>query len=83
MTDDMDDRVKRVEYQLWGLNGTNGLVSEVRGLRTDMNRWREAEERKDAAAKIERKQDVRWRIGTAIAIVMAILAAATIVASSI
>jgi hypothetical protein len=80
---DADDRLKKLEYQMWGLNGTNGVVGQLRGLREDLNSWRMAELQKAEQARKERKSDVRWRIGTAIAIVSAILVAAGIVASAL
>jgi hypothetical protein len=83
LPDELEDRVKRTEYALWGLNGNNGLVSEVRGLRSDMRQWHEDDERKEREAAAERKRDIRWRVTTAIAIVGAILIAAGIVASAL
>jgi acetate kinase len=81
--DDMDDRVKKLEYQMWGLNGANGVVGEIRKLRQEMNEWRRAEAEKAREIALERKRDIRWRIGTAIAVVSAILVAAGIVASAL
>ena len=82
MLDDAD-RIQKLEYQMWGLNGTNGVVGEIRLLRKDLNDWRLTEVRKAEQGRLERKRDIRWRVGTAIAIVMAILTAATIVASAL
>lgn len=50
MTVDLEDRVQRVEYAIWGLQGNNGLMSEMRGLRKDLSDYR-AEE----AARRERE----------------------------
>lgn len=83
MQEEMNERLRKLEYQMWGVDGSNGVVSQLKGLRTDLNRWRELEERKEQAARDERKSDVRWRIGTAVAIISAILIAAGIVANAL
>ena len=80
---EVEDRVQKMEYAIWGLSGNNGLVSQLRLLRQEMNDWRLAELQKQEQARKERKSDIRWRIGTAIAVVSAILVAAGIVASAL
>lgn len=72
-----------MEYAIWGLKGDNGIVTEIRSLRAEMNGWRMAELQKAETAHQERKRDIRWRIGTAIAIITAILLAAGIVANAL
>lgn len=80
---DVEDRVRKIEYAVWGLRGDNGLVSEVRALRIDLQRrFDEEAERRSEEAR-EKKLDRRWRIGTTIAIISAILVAAGIVASAL
>ena len=50
----LEERLKRLEYAVFGLAGDNGLRSEVRGLRRDLQKWRDAEEKKDEETARER-----------------------------
>lgn len=83
MDDTQEDRLTRVEYAIWGLRGDNGLLSEVRALRQEFQGYRKEEADKRALEIQERKKDFRWRVGTVIAIVSAILVAAGIVAGAL
>lgn len=83
MDDTQEDRLTRLEYAIWGLRGDNGLLSEVRGLRLELQNYRENEANRRALEIQERKKDFRWRVGTVIAIVSAILVAAGIVAGAL
>lgn len=51
----------RLEYQVWGLNGSNGLVSEVKGLRRELKEDREARVREAEAIEGDEKQRRRDR----------------------
>ena len=78
-----EDLLTRLNYAVFGVRGDNGLVAEVRALRQDLQRRFDEEEVRRAVEARERKSDLRWRIGTTIAVVSAILMAAGIVASSL
>ena len=82
MAGEVDDRLRKVEYQLWGFRGDNGLVSEVRGLRRDIQQMRDEQHARDETGREERKKDRRWWIGIGISVVMALLVAAQMVASA-
>ena len=77
-----DQRLRKLEYQLWGFSGANGLVSEVRGLRSEIHAMRNEQLARDTDAREERKKDRRWWIGIGISVVMALLVAAQMVASA-
>lgn len=78
-----DDRVQRLEYALFGLRGDNGLISEVRQLRAEFARYREDERERREEERRDKRTERRWQIGTALAIITAILTAASIIASSV
>lgn len=86
---DVEDRIQKVEWTLYGLSGGNGLVGEVRGLRDELHGWREeerqrreeeakAERERQEAARQEKKRDRRWLAGYTLSIIAAIIAAAGI-----
>ena len=52
-------RLQRVEYSMWGLRGDNGLISEVRGLRADLQRHREEESNRRNEASDDRSKQSR------------------------
>ncbi len=41
--DDIEARMSRLEYEMWGLRGDNGVVSEIHGLADEFEKWRVAE----------------------------------------
>jgi hypothetical protein len=58
MPDDLEDRIQKVEYAIWGLRGDNGMMSDVRGLRGDLSAFIAAEtRRREDEAKTQRSRD--------------------------
>lgn len=83
MTEDVENRVRKVEFAIWGLQGTNGLVGDVKAIRRMIEAQDREREKREEAERQERKADRRWWIGTVFVVIMAILGAAQIVASSL
>lgn len=83
MSEGVEDRVRKVEFAIWGLQGTNGLVGDVKAIRRMIEAQDAEREKREAEERRERKQDRRWWIGTVFVVIMAILGAAQIVASSL
>ena len=81
--EETQDRVQRLEDAVWGPWRNNGLVGDVKAIRSMLEEQdrkallREVDERK------ERKLDRRWWVGTVLAVIMAVLAAAAIVAGAV
>ena len=42
MADDIEERMRRVEYAIWGLRGDNGMVADIKAIR----KWQEGEDRR-------------------------------------
>lgn len=89
-----DKLMTEMRFQLWGVSGTNGLVGDVKAIRRMVEKQErerqadklEAQDEREAdleAARKEKKADRRWWVGTVLAVVMAIIAAASIVAGAI
>lgn len=36
--EELEDRVRRLEYATWGLRGDNGMVSDIKAIRTELER---------------------------------------------
>jgi hypothetical protein len=53
--------VTRLTYQMWGLNGSNGLVSEVRALRQEIKADRKLREQEREEIEGDEKQRRRDR----------------------
>ena len=64
MTDDIEDRVRRIEYAIWGLRGDNGMVSDIRAIR----KLQVAEDKR-------READSKDRLAGQRAVILALLAA--------
>jgi hypothetical protein len=75
--------VTRLTYQMWGLNGSNGLVSEVRGLRADIHRWREEEEERREEVSRERVRNRLTIIAISITGCAALITAALTIAQGV
>lgn len=70
---DMDDRMTRVEYAIWGLQGNNGLTSDVRALRADLAAWQKAEtQRREEESDKQRARD-RTSLLAAITAILSLL----------
>lgn len=64
MTDDIEERMRRMEYAIWGLRGDNGMVSDIRAIRE----WQVAEDKR-------REEDELDRLAGQRAVILALLAA--------
>lgn len=63
-----EGRLKRVEYAIWGLQGNNGMVSDLRGLRREFQQF--------AAAEAGRREgDVREKARTSRLVALSAMAA--------
>lgn len=70
---------------MFGLDdaGTNGVVGGLRAVQDEIKALRKEIAADTKAKAEEHKKDVRWRIGTALAVVTAILIAAQIIANAV
>lgn len=62
MSDDLADRVKRLEYGLWGLNGNGGVAAKVENLQREIHDWREEEtarRKEDQARRAQQAEAAR------------------------
>ena len=64
MTDDIEERMRRMEYAIWGLRGDNGMVSDIKAIRD----WQIAEDKR-------READTKDRLAGQRAVILALLAA--------
>jgi hypothetical protein len=56
---DLEERMNRIEYAIWGFNGDNGLLAEFRSFRREISRWRREErERREEEAKQARRDAI-------------------------
>lgn len=89
-----EDRVQRLEFAIWGLRGDNGLVSEVKALRKEiegtnkrLDEWREEErDRRESERKAvldEQRRTFRWRLVFGVSVIVAIIGAAGLIAQSL
>lgn len=85
MAEDVDDRLRRVEHTLWGpwLDASNGMVKDIKVIRGMIEEQQRKALTREEEQRQERKTDRRWWIGTVLAVIMAILAAASIMAGSL
>lgn len=73
MGDGQDERLKRLEYAVWGLRGDNGLVSDVRAIRASIEANEKAEQmRRDEETKSQRARD-RTALLSAITAIISLL----------
>lgn len=75
MADDMDDRLRRVEDALWGPWRNNGLVSDVKAIRTAIEKQNSDAAAEEQNAKKDRVKNWLTAAGVMIAGASALLTA--------
>lgn len=59
MNDDLDDRVRKLEYGVFGLTGDNGLIAAVRELTKKLDEHARAEEKRREEDEYRRKEEAK------------------------